>query len=130
MQAVYGRRRSGKNKGDFPRETDHTQTIRSVDRDFEIKRCVIFVWMLIFQLNSGHCERLSQPVRINGKINDFLQPVVTNFHGKIRNCERKRTSFWKKRRISGIPYIRIAMRSNPSPNANPEYFSESYPTFS
>src|SRR5262249_40882696 len=38
------------------------------------------------------------------------------------NWFRKRTSFSKKKRMSGTPKRRMAMRSTPSPKANPEYF--------
>jgi hypothetical protein len=44
------------------------------------------------------------------------QPALGDLH---RNCSRSRTSFSKNLRRSGTPYLSIAMRSIPMPNAKP-----------
>ena len=45
-----------------------------------------------------------------------LQPGVGDLH---QNCSRKRRSFSKKSRRSGMPCLSIAIRSMPMPNAKP-----------
>ena len=54
----------------------------------------------------------------------LAQPLHRDLH---RNCSRNLRSFSKKRRRSFTPYLSIARRSRPMPNAKPEYFSGSMP---
>ena len=49
--------------------------------------------------------------------------------GDHANCLRKRRSFSKNSRISSTPYLSMAIRSMPMPNAHPVTSSGSYPTF-
>ena len=49
-------------------------------------------------------------------IGEFAKPGERNLH---RKPAKKRTSFSRKARRSGMPWRNIAMRSTPRPNANP-----------
>src|SRR3989304_5440995 len=46
----------------------------------------------------------------------LLEPAVADFHA---NWVRKRRSFSKKRRMSSMPYLSMAIRSTPMPKAHP-----------
>ena len=69
-------------------------------------------------------RRSSIPLDVERGIAVFAQPVQRDPHP---NCSRKRRSFSKYRRRSGMPCLSIAIRSTPIPQAKPCTFSGSYP---
>src|ERR1700682_691845 len=50
------------------------------------------------------------------QVDELAHPAIGNPHA---NCLKNRRSFSKKRRMSSTPYLSIATRSMPMPNAQP-----------
>jgi hypothetical protein len=75
-------------------------------------------------LRAGHRQSLLDAGNVKPRVAELAQPWHGYLHG---SCSRKRKSFSKFSRRSGIPCLSIAMRSIPIPHANPCTFSGSYP---
>ena len=73
-------------------------------------------------LRPGHGETLLDRLDVEPGIAVFEQPGQRHLHG---SCSRKRRSFSKYRRRSGMPCLSIAIRSMPIPHAKPWTFSGS-----
>src|SRR5256885_2451616 len=61
-------------------------------------------------------EAVGGVLRRELQVDELAHPAVRNPHA---NCLKNRRSFSKKRRMSSTPYLSIAMRSMPMPNAQP-----------
>ena len=61
-------------------------------------------------------EAIGGVLRRELQVDELAHPAVRNPHA---NCLKNRRSFSKKRRMSSTPYLSIAMRSMPMPNAQP-----------
>jgi len=60
-----------------------------------------------------------------GALCAFARDIVFVLFFNYPNCRKNLRSFWKKSRISSMPYFNMAIRSTPIPKANPENFSGS-----
>ena len=67
-------------------------------------------------LDPGVDEAVGRLRRPQLEVHELANPAVRDFHA---NCLRKRRSFSKKRRMSSTPYLSMATRSMPMPNAHP-----------
>ena len=68
------------------------------------------------QLRAAHRQQPADLHRVEAGVAVLLQPGERDAH---QNCSRKRMSFSKKRRRSGMPCFSIAIRSTPMPKAKP-----------
>src|SRR5262249_30864809 len=66
--------------------------------------------------DAGVDEAIRGVLRRKLQRDELANPAVRNFHA---NCPRKRRSFSKNSRMSSTPYLSMAMRSMPMPNAQP-----------
>src|SRR5205807_567626 len=71
--------------------------------------------LLDFRARKG--EALTDSAHVLGDVDVLLEPTERNDH---QNCSRKRTSFSRRRRMSAMLYLSIAVRSSPMPKAKPE----------
>ena len=67
-------------------------------------------------LKATQRERVGQLLGSQLYVGEFAEPGERNLH---RKPARKRRSFSRKARRSGMPWRNMAMRSTPRPNANP-----------
>ena len=78
-------------------------------------------------LKASQGQRVRQLLGGQLNVGELAEPGERNLH---RKPAKKRRSFSRKARRSGIPCRNIAMRSTPRPNANPWWVSGSMPPFS
>ena len=77
------------------------------------------------ELRPGHRHELAQLLQGHLERDVVAQPRDGDPHP---NCSVKRRSFSQRSRMSGMSWRRPATRSTPSPNANPDTSSGSYPS--
>src|SRR5215468_7722119 len=93
----------------FEHESDHDETLGHAARGDAL------------HLEPVHGEVVHQRGNVDGNLDVAAKPGDGHDHDVGSwNCSRKRRSFSRKRRMSGMPWRTIAMRSTPTPNAKPE----------
>ena len=70
-------------------------------------------------IQTGRRELLRQRSRLIVPVHIVGEPIQADLHRTPRNCLRNLRSFSYSRRMSSMPYLSMAMRSMPMPNAKP-----------